>query len=849
MKALNIKLATFSFAALLLASCSDSNSDAPNNNNGEKSIVGKEVVSITNAEELAARVINYNTNFSTRARTRANISEPQVTQLTMPAAPTAKGTTVEGNIDKPGDYIVKSNVTATLANISNTNIYITNEGELTITNHWSIGENVNIYVLNGGKLHYQSSNLDYNIYVYGDATFDTNKSGIYISPNKGLYFEGDWTTSTNIDNRGNFYIGGNLKAQNLEFGSKVYIGGNVDISNNKYSTNTESANVYIGGDLKCGDFYNNQGSTTNVQGEHGLDLSNKDITINGKVNFAGTFKANTLILAGTTDFYACGIVTKSLFKINSNTARAYVNYIEAPNIYQCADSHIFLANHGYINCTGTYENQNNGVGSITLTGTNASGLFKANKVIYNGSNDYDLGNNQRFSTCQLFNAESEGSTIYLAVKAFENNGITLTDFSKVPRGGRNANWEEVSLDYNVTATNCGYSVVPKGEDSNPSEPTKPSKPTEPGGKKLTPISDIIYDHDHDISATCIQPYNGKLYMSYHTNVENQEDKTNTHGGCIEVFQTQNDQTTLLQFLQDKEKAIDFNHLMIDSEDATKQVYVVGNSSKVGGMFARIDLNGNGLLNTDVKDIDETTAIYPLTVVPLIRNLKKGDPQGKNDENCIVRDGNKLLIMSTRGYEVYDPETLKSLGNKATDGKAKHIAKSGNKIATLYYNERPSSDATAVSGTVEIYNTGADILSGNPSQKINVESIAPNDGKNTIAIDGNNVYVCRSGKGLSCYDINSGNEVWNWSAPLTANTKVPQGYANGVTFDSNYIYLACGSYGLVVLDKNKTEDGKPVIVAKKRCATTNSANYVTVDNGLIYVAYGKSRLQVFKLIDK
>lgn len=79
--------------------------------------------------------------------------------------------------------------------------------------------------------------------------------------------------------------------------------------------------------------------------------------------------------------------------------------------------------------------------------------------------------------------------------------------------------------------------------------------------------------------------------------------------------------------------------------------------------------------------------------------------------------------------------------------------------------------------------------------------------------------------------------------------MPQGYANGVTFDSNYIYLACGSYGLVVLDKNKTEDGKPVIVAKKRCATTNSANYVTVDNGLIYVAYGKSRLQVFKLIDK
>lgn len=41
MKALNIKLATFSFAALLLASCSDSNSDAPNNNNGEKALLVK----------------------------------------------------------------------------------------------------------------------------------------------------------------------------------------------------------------------------------------------------------------------------------------------------------------------------------------------------------------------------------------------------------------------------------------------------------------------------------------------------------------------------------------------------------------------------------------------------------------------------------------------------------------------------------------------------------------------------------------------------------------------------------------------------------------------------------------
>ena len=167
---------------------------------------------------------------------------------------------------------------------------------------------------------------------------------------------------------------------------------------------------------------------------------------------------------------------------------------------------------------------------------------------------------------------------------------------------------------------------------------------------------------------------------------------------------------------------------------------------------------------------------------------------------------------------------------------------------FHYNNEVGSDDEAVSGTLQVFPLGADILTATPAKTINVSSIAPNDGKNTIAIDGNHIYVCRSAKGLSCYDLTTGKEVWNWGAPLTANTKVPQGYVNGVTYDANYIYLACGSYGLVVLDKNKMENGKPVKVVKKRAEAGMSANYVTLDGGYIYVAYGKSRLRVMKLID-
>lgn len=104
-----------------------------------------------------------------------------------------------------------------LGNVNNTNIFIENGGELTITNHWGIGDKVNIYVLNGGKFHYQSGNVDYNICIYKGATFDSTRN-LYISSGKGIYIEGDWTTTTDVDNRGNFYIGGDYN------GSKFYPG-------------------------------------------------------------------------------------------------------------------------------------------------------------------------------------------------------------------------------------------------------------------------------------------------------------------------------------------------------------------------------------------------------------------------------------------------------------------------------------------------------------------------------------------------------------------------------------------------------------------------------------------------
>ena len=814
------RLVTFSFAAMLLASCSDSN-DTPidqNPGNAIKNVVGEEVISITDPQELAGSVINYKAKAATRAAgaTETNLSDV----YGMPSLPSHDGAIeIKSNDGCKGlngskTYIIKKGTKiSSELNLNGATLFI--EGELTAKNVWG-GQDWNahkkgkIYILEGGTLH-----------------IDNNSDQLF--QNAGVYC---------------YNYGGTLKKEGnnmyVESNDAYFTTGNLEVKN---ELNVQGL-LYTGGDVNVGKFSTQAGAKINIQGNL-LGTENQDMVIDGCiVNINGKAKANKLTIGGSAPkLYACSFEVTDKTALNSNGAEAHINNLKTGTIYQCAGSTFYLVNNSVIDCKGTYENQNNGnnpdypagESKVILQGDNANAIFRAAEVKYNGSNDQVniltiQGTYEYFTTCYIFRASGSGGVIYMDCDKFTNNGHSAT-YTYTP--GLSDCTKRYEL-YNTP-------VVPTSCDGTTPGP-KPTPSPEPG-KKIDVISVIDYtNHTHDISATCIQPYNDKLYMSYHTNEENQKDPNKTTGGCIEVFETKNDQTTMLQYLQDKKEIYDFNHLMVDGKDATKYVYIAGHSTN-GGMMGRIALNSNGLLDTDIKDIDETTTLNPLTIVDW-----EHTGLAKSDENCIVRDGDKLMVATTKGYGVYDANTLDLIGQKETPGKAKHIALDNRYIVTLHYNKKVDSDKEEVSGTLQVFPLGADILTATPAKTINVSSIAPNDGKNTIAIDGNHIYVCRSAKGLSCYDLTTGEEVWNWGAPLTANTKVPQGYANGVAFDDNYIYLACGSYGLVVLDKNQMEDGKPVKVVKKRAEGGMSANYVTLDGGYIYVAYGKSRLRVMKLID-
>lgn len=808
MKTRNIKLATFGFAAMLLASCSDSN-NAPTPNPAETGIIGKEVTSITDAQQLAARVYNFKRPSATRAAgvTSANLNQA----YTMEAEPTGLNF---AKMDKMDKY-----------------------------ESWNFPANTDMYIAPGETIASKSYHLNGNtIYVAGTYEYDPGwTEGNYtIIVLKGgtLKWKGGnpFPIGGKILCYGNFECNGDLDVQN---GGILKIAGDLNLKGHSFKAN--NASVYIGGKLICNKFENEANAYTNIQGSiEGVE--DQTIQVDGVVNVEGNFKTKDLYLIGNGQLYCCSLELTGEFKSlggDGAGSALHTSYLKAKNLLLASSNNIYLVNNSSIEVEGTLQCSKNASAMIFLQGANSKAYIKANVIKYNGS-----GSPASLMDCYMFNAPDNGGEFYIDADHFDNsasNGGNLA-FSDIQflGSGKVHNFRNNSAPVTLVKAECGYTL-------NPDVPTPPH---------IDEVGEVLYDHTHtDITATCIQPYNGKLYMSYHT-------RGKGHGGCIEVFETDNQkQTKLLQFLQDTDKSLDFNHLMVDGKSSTPNLYVVGNyaytdkntgkQNDAGAMMARIDLKSNGLLNTEVKNIGDA-AINPLIIVPLENNQSNNE-----DENAIVRDGDKLLVTSTRGYEVYDPNTLELLSSKKTPGKAKHIALNNGEIATLYYNNEVKSAETPVAGTLEIFNAGADITTAKPEKSIAVSEIAPNNGKNTIAIDGNNVYVCRSANGLTCYDKNTGAEKWTWQAPLTASTFKPQGYANGVTFDDKYVYLACGGYGLVVLDKNKMVDGKPAVYAKTRVTgitneqgrvVWNSANYVTLYNGLIYVAYGKNRLKIYQLVD-
>lgn len=785
-------------------------------------IVGSTVVSTTDAQTLATQVINYKAKAAstTKATRTIDASNTDLFEgvIDMPAEPTVPADAVDlatltdkrNGMHSGGVYVLKSgNMSTDEMNVAGTTIYICSGATLT-WNAYENGNNPTVIVLSGGKIIDTYGNVGKccNADIYGSIEIKQDRIEINHA----------FRTSQNL----------NAEDKNLAIAGKAYIGGNVTAKN----------------------FYPGSG-IINIKGDLNLGESEFKLDNNAKLNVDGKITAKRLELTNKSVLYSgCG--AKIVGEVNLNDGSAlHAKYLKCSKFTQNSGAKLILSDQSYINCSGEFASYNNDTSFSILEGDGAKAVIKADKFFFNNGAPQKDDAGETYYEVKMFSTPGSNNPQIVADGTFYVNwqpaNVRFTDANMFVTNGVTKN--EVVINPTTDCGNPGWTnpnpkPSPEPEPEPNPTPTPKPEPTPNPKPGLDLITTVEPEHTHEISATGIMPLNGYLYMSYHTNQNQKDNADYSHGGCIEVMSpVKDDQAELKQYIYDSARDLDFNHILATKLNSDEyKIFLPGSSNKKGAMLAYMDIRKDHMLADESMEItskegDEVTIKQPLNYIQL--KPATGDYKGY-DENCVVYNDNTnhLIVATTEGYTVYDATTMNEVETYSKPGKAKHLAIGNGKIVGLYLNERNKDTKIGIPATIEIINEKTEDFNDTKTFDTNVK-IEPNDGKNVIAVKDNKIYACLSSAGLYVYDMN-GNEQWHYQMPSPKNKEGKwKALCNGCFVDNNYVYLAYGSYGIVVIDKNTHK-----VIAHR--AVEKSANYITVHNGYIYVAYGRSRMQVFKL---
>lgn len=789
-------------------------------------IVGSTVVSTTDAQTLATQVTNYKKKAASTTKATRTID--------------ANNTDIfEGVIDMPAEPVVPAEaidlVSAPQWTALSGNVFKISSGNIALTNQFQMSNTATIYVESGATLTYNYWDGGYKIIVLkGGKLIDTY---------------GNATKLCDIDNYGNI----ELPQDRIDIDKTFRTSQDLNVANKVLAI---SGKAYIGGNVTAKTFYPGSG-IINIKGDlNSGECEFKLCSANGKtngtkLNVDGKITVKSLELTNNSILYSgCGAEITGDVNINSGTA-LHAKYLKCSNFVLSSGASLILSDQSFINCSGEFTSNNNDTSLSILKGDGAKAVVKADKFFFNNGAPETDDAGEKYFLVDMFSTSGSNNPQIVADGSFYVNG------EKVNVKFRNANMfvtngvtkNEVVINPTTDCGNPGWinpnpKPSPEPEPEPTPTPTPKPEPTPNPKPGLDLISSVEPEHTHKISATGIMPLNGYLYMSYHTNQNQKDNAEFSHGGCIEVMApVKNDKAELVQYIYDTARDLDFNHILATKlKSNERKIFLPGSSNKKGAMLAYMDVRDDHKLADESmeitsKDGEEVTIKQPLNYVQLKQALEK---YRGYDENCVVYNDNTnhLIVATTEGYTVYDATTMNEVETYSKPGKAKHLAIGNGKIVGLYLNERNENTKIGLPATIEIINEKTEDFNDTKKFDTNVK-IEPNDGKNVIAVKDNLIYACLSSAGLYVYDMD-GNEQWHYQMPSPKNKEGKwKALCNGCFVDNKYVYLAYGSYGIVVIDKNTHK-----VIAHR--ALENSANYITVYDGYIYVAYGRSRMQVFKL---
>ena len=806
MKVFNSKLAAIGLAAFVFASCSDNTSD-PTGGDGVKS----EVNSVELTALTPSSVINYK-NSTAMARkffaTRGASATDFVTA--MPAFPT------KPNVIK--DLPAATDLVFNESNPTNTYI-IKNQNKLDFTGKKIQG--VTIFVSGKCKMTYDKSLGGNTIVLAKGATLEYTGTGSMIQATDKVYGAASSKIKATNSNK-NIVVEGELYASWEGQGEEDILHGGFGAVESKVNptqniTFKSGAKAFIDGSIRAKNLTIENGAvvtaTRNILNATKVDLA-------GALKVGGFCKSENLNITGlldATDKNAVVKVTKQLNLEDGSLIKAnYVNVTDNTykgtkgdkDVVKVGDAQLNLKKGGQIQIAdlgvinvNNLVTDNASAAQIQLQGDNAVAVIKADNFTNNGD-----------ATINAFATPGTNSVLLLQMsKCFM--GTTL-----MPSSG----------DLDISASYLDYDKATSGALVERKDETKEqygyTLKDEAKNASATPKLDLVasFGENNGMSASCIQTVGNYVYVSYHTYGNG---KTNLKGG-LEVLHMADNKLTGDQVVNGK-AGMDINHVMVDNNKA----YIAATDINKGAFLGVVPLENN---------------VYSTTMTQYV--LDALNKKNGFDANCVVKYGDNIVMSSTRGYEFYDKEFGHTYFQTTAD--AKGLASANGNLYSLLATGKNTT------GTVNVFN-GIDLRQDKTTTSFTTDgNVGPENGKNTVAVDGTDIYVCQGERGIVRYNA-KGEKVWDYTVPTIANEKSKKygnvkGYCNGVAISGNYVYVAAGGYGVVVLNK---ADGKEVchrtafngFLENGKWANPNSANYVTIgQDGYIYVAYGKSRVQVFKL---
>jgi len=815
------RFCNIAISSLIVMGMTACSSDDPSNGGTQINSQADQISVLLNSTDN--RVTNYGNTTGAKAFTRALSANAPTLDLKLPEKPT-------GNEWAPlnsGDTKLADNAIVTISmpslSLDMNGKQLLLQKDLTLTGLTGGGT---IYVPGGKTLTLKGvSSTTTNIIVYGGgklvvtgvSTFTVEKGASLMAKNS-FYKSGDGSkeaakdqTFLGIDliNNGNILTGAEFHAKNITLGagSQTQIGTNLTADGDFVADGAVSAEI----------------------------ITAQNATVKGTLVASKLFSlANSLT-------------------VNGAEAKVYGNYIKAGQyddsknkkesfIRQENGSNIYVGNNGLIN-TYTYYNTDGKGSMINLTdGTLA--VLETKQIVTDKDNASFLTAPSGSIFGVYFKFAYKGSVD-------KANLLDWDDFAF--DGGVNVRKLNKENDFAVISIPADESIKCLGFNPN-AEGTK----TTPNYQLLRPTAEVTYgtnDTERDgRSATGVVVDGSNVYVCYHTNGTAQ-------AGMLDYFTTDNNgNVTLKQSISavdaSKKNAVDWNNIVLDKEQ--HKLIGTGNGQK-GGLITSLSLTDAGAFNTEASSTAGST-LEPLKATVLQKVTAATDGKTTGDGNAVIVNGDYYQVATLYGTETFNRSDL-SGAYASKLGDAKYITKDDKNVYVSYVdgndlkvNSYDVNNARLDNGTT-LFNAGK------------FETFNGTNGKSVMAVDGNDIYVCLGKGGLAKYtkagtltglfipkDATYTYKADAENTKYADGTVVTRGYCNGVCVKGEKIYIAYGSLGLIVINKNDmtatTEEAAKATPEVARYTAGKSANFVAVDdNNNIYVAYGKNCLKVLKLVNK